>query len=76
MPELLFRLGAVKLGEVLRGRSLGGVQRRDSCEHRIDRDEIGKTTGLSYGAPRPMKMGNIVSLWRYEAATFHARAPL
>jgi hypothetical protein len=46
MPELLFRLGPVKLGEALRGRSLGSVQRRDACEHRIDRDEIGKTTGL------------------------------
>jgi hypothetical protein len=23
------------------------------------------------GAPRPMKMGNIVSLWRYDAGAYH-----
>jgi hypothetical protein len=28
------------------------------------------------GAPRPMKMGTIVSLWRYDTAASHARAPL
>lgn len=55
MPELLFRLGAVKLGDALRGRSLVGVLRRDSCEHRIDRDENGMTTGSSYGTPFKIK---------------------
>ena len=31
---------------------------------------------LYTGAPRPMKMGNIPSPWRYDAAASHARAPL
>jgi hypothetical protein len=31
---------------------------------------------VANGAPRPMKMGNIVSPWRYDPIAFHARAPL
>jgi hypothetical protein len=27
------------------------------------------------GAPRPMKMGNIVSLWRYDAAAYDTPTP-
>jgi hypothetical protein len=28
-----------------------------------------------FGAPRPMKMGTIVSLWRYDAGAYHTLQP-
>jgi hypothetical protein len=41
------------------------------------RDQGALPRSLGYdGAPRSMKMGNIASPWRYDAAASHARAPL
>jgi hypothetical protein len=48
---------------------------RDAC--RVRGGEIEQYRAKSYiGAPRPTKMGNIASPWRYDAAASHARAPL
>jgi hypothetical protein len=33
---------------------------------------FGVTSLHRNGAPRPMKVGNVVSLWRYDAGAYHA----